>query len=36
VVLEAPLGRELVGCMIERSPPPFEVRADCREIVTEK
>jgi hypothetical protein len=37
VVLEAPLGaRELVGCFIERSTPPFDQRASCGEIVREE
>jgi hypothetical protein len=37
VELDAPLGtRELVGCMLERSAPPFAARSDCSEIVQER
>jgi hypothetical protein len=37
VELDATLGtRELVGCMIERSTPPFDAREDCSEIVVEE
>jgi hypothetical protein len=37
VVLDASLGtRELVGCMIEESVPPYDGRSDCGEIVAEE